>query len=47
MKITARSPAAAECAATAWARLPVEAQPTVSKPNSIARVIATATTRSL
>ena len=29
------------------ARLPVDAQPTVSKPNSTARVRATATTRSL
>ncbi len=47
MKMTALRPAAAAWAATAWARLPVEAQPTVEKPNSIARVTATATTRSL
>ena len=41
------SPAAAECALTAFARLPVEAQATVSKPSSMARARATDTTRSL
>ena len=45
--MTARSPAAAAPAATALARLPVEAQPTVSIPNSLAFVSATATSRSL
>jgi hypothetical protein len=47
MKITASRPAAAAWAETECARLPVEAQPTVVKPNSIARVTATETTRSL
>src|SRR5204863_87195 len=47
MKITERNPARAECAATAVARLPVEAQDTVVKPKSRALVIATDTTRSL
>ena len=40
-------PSAAPCAATALARLPVEAQASVSKPSSRARVAATETTRSL
>ena len=40
-------PAAAACAATELARLPVEAQATVSNPSSRARVRATETTRSL
>ena len=44
---TAFMPAAAAWAATEWARLPVLAQPTQSKPNSKALVTATATTRSL
>ena len=43
----ASSPAAAALAATLLARLPVEAQPTVWKPNSTAFDSATATTRSL
>src|SRR5207253_11373258 len=42
-----RIPAAAACAAVLLARLPVDAQPTVSKPNSTAELIATETTRSL
>ena len=41
------SPASAACAATEFARLPVEAQETVSKPNSMAFDTATETTRSL
>jgi hypothetical protein len=41
------SPAAAACAATAFARLPVEAQAIVSKPSSRARARATETTLSL
>ena len=40
-------PAAAAWAATAFARLPVDAQASVSKPSSRARASATATTRSL
>ena len=40
-------PARAAWAATEFARLPVEAQASVSKPNSSAFVLATATTRSL
>ena len=40
-------PAAAAWALTALARLPVEAQATVSKPSSTARASATDTTRSL
>ncbi len=47
MKIQALSPARAACAATAFARLPVEAQPIVSSPNAAAALIAVATTRSL
>ena len=47
MKIHAASPARAACAATAFARLPVDAQPTVSSPSAIAALIADATTRSL
>src|SRR5437773_12326133 len=46
-KIYASSPAAAALAATLFARLPVEAQPTVWKPNSRALLRATETTRSL
>jgi hypothetical protein len=42
-----RMPAWAAWAAVLLARLPVLAQPTVSKPNSIALLIATETTRSL
>ena len=40
-------PAAAALAATELARLPVEAQATVVKPSSLARLKATLTTRSL
>src|SRR5437762_12529190 len=47
MKIQALRPARAACAATAFARLPVEAQPIVSRPNAAAALIAVATTRSL
>jgi hypothetical protein len=47
MKIHASRPACAACAATAFARLPVEAQPTAERPNSIALFTAIATTRSL
>src|SRR5207244_12882565 len=47
MKIHALSPARAAWAATAFARLPVEAQPIVSSPNAAAALTATATTRSL
>ena len=47
MKIQAASPARAAWAATALARLPVEAQPTVSRPRARAALIAAATTRSL
>ena len=47
MKITQFRPARAACAATAVARLPVEAHDTVLKPNSRALLIATETTRSL
>src|ERR1700722_7885498 len=47
MKIQAGSPARAAWAATALARLPVDAQPTVSRPNATAALIAVATTRSL
>src|SRR5438874_5365771 len=46
-KMYASSPAAAALAATLLARLPVEAQPTVVKPNSLALLSATDTTRSL
>ena len=47
MKTYDSSPAAAAWAATAFARLPVEAQATTSKPSSRAFASATATTRSL
>ena len=47
MKTTARSPARAAWAATELARLPVEAQARVSNSNWRARLLATATTRSL
>ena len=47
MKITASNPSLADWAATALARLPVEAQPTTSKPKALAWASATATTRSL
>ena len=47
MKMKRSNPARAPWAATEWARLPVEAQATVSKPNSLALVRATATTLSL
>src|SRR5208283_5343043 len=40
-------PALAPCADTEWARFPVDAHATVSNPNSLAFVRATATTRSL
>ncbi len=46
-KIHALSPARAACAATAFARLPVDAQPMVSRPKAAAALIAAATTRSL
>ena len=47
MKTYDGSPAAAACALTAFARLPVDAQATVSNPSSCARASATDTTRSL
>ena len=47
MKMKDASRASAAWAATELARLPVEAQATVSKPNSRALPIAIATTRSL
>jgi hypothetical protein len=47
MKMKQRSPARAACAETEFARLPVDAHDTVSKPNSTAAEIATDTTRSL
>ncbi len=47
MNTTLWSPATAAAAAVAPARLPVEAQARVSKPNSTARAAAMATTRSL
>src|SRR5689334_7790481 len=47
MKTHAVSPALAACAATAFARLPVEAQPLVSRPSAAAALVAAATTRSL
>src|SRR5215472_9627623 len=47
MKIHAFRPSRAACAATAFARLPVEEQETVSKPKARAWERATATTRSL
>jgi hypothetical protein len=47
MKIQAFIPARAAAAATALARLPVEAQPMVSRPSAAAALTAVATTRSL
>src|SRR5215203_6552904 len=47
MKIHDTSPARAACAATALARLPVDAHPTVSSPNASAALMAVETTRSL
>ena len=47
MNTMARMPPRAAWAATLLARLPVEAQASVSKPNSRALVLATVTTRSL
>src|SRR3954454_22775535 len=47
MNTTERKPAAAEAAATALARLPVDAQATVVKPIAREAESATATTRSL
>ena len=47
MKTYASMPALAAWAATLFARLPVEAQASVVKPNSRAFVAATVTTRSL
>src|SRR5436309_11437901 len=47
MKIQAFRPSRAACAATAFARLPVEEHETVSKPKARAWERATATTRSL
>ena len=47
MKIQAFNPSRAACAATEFARLPVEEQATVSKPKLRAFAKATATTRSL
>jgi hypothetical protein len=47
MKIHALRPARAAWAATAFARLPVDAQPIVSSPNAAAALMAVATTRSL
>ena len=47
MKIQASNPCRAACAATAFARLPVEEQLTVSNPKFLACARATATTRSL
>jgi hypothetical protein len=43
----ALSPSRAACAATAFARFPVEEQPIVSSPNLFAAAIAVDTTRSL
>src|SRR5215467_16185946 len=47
MNIHAFRPSRAACAATAFARFPVDEQETVSNPNSRALASATATTRSL
>src|SRR5437879_12455008 len=47
MKTQASKPCCAACAATAFARFPVELQPTVWKPNRRAATSAVATTRSL
>src|SRR5215469_1505071 len=47
IKIQAFSPSRAACAATAFAKLPVDEQETVSNPKALAFARATATTRSL
>src|ERR1700756_3498005 len=47
MKTQASKPCCAACAATAFARLPVELQPTVVNPKRRAAASAVATTRSL
>src|SRR5215470_5101827 len=47
MNTQASKPCAADCAATALARLPVEEHPTVSKPKRRAAARAVPTTRSL
>src|SRR5258705_9471936 len=47
MNTQASSPCCVACAATAFARLPVELQPTVWKPKRRAAASAVATTRSL
>src|SRR6059058_565077 len=47
MKIQERNPLRAACAATEFAKFPVEEQETTSNPNSRACARATATTRSL
>src|ERR1700722_7704765 len=47
MKTHASNPCCVAWAATAWARFPVEEQPTVSNPNRRAAASAVATTRSL
>src|SRR5215813_1952440 len=47
MKTQASKPCCADCAATAFARLPVDEQPTVLKPKRPAAASAVATTRSL
>ena len=47
MNTHATRPARAACAATALARLPVDAQPIVVRPRACAALIAVATTRSL
>src|SRR5687767_1889905 len=47
MKIQASSPSRAAAAATAFARLPVDAQPTTVRPKAWAAFSALATTRSL
>ena len=47
MKTKHSTPSRAACAATLFARLPVDAQASTSNPSSSARVAATDTTRSL
>src|SRR5205085_9229551 len=47
MKVQERNPLRAACAATEFAKFPVEEQETTSNPNSRACARATATTRSL
>ena len=47
MKTQHSIPSRAACAATLFARLPVDAQASTLKPSSTARVAATETTRSL